>query len=110
MYDYVLLKNTLIVTAPCDECDIISAELTELLQCLREVNTLGKPFSIKTGDLFDLIVHSLEIHRLYINGKFLCRLHVLIQPDSADLDDLTSEMDGQFIENGGLGAHCLIPF
>ena len=47
-------------------------------------------------------------HGAELDGLILCA-EVLVELDGADLDDLPAEMDREFIEYGGFGAHGLIP-
>ena len=46
----------------------------------------------------------------HIDGELLAGGHVVIELHRADLDDLSPEMDGELFEDGGVGAHGLIPF
>ena len=105
----VLLHDALVVAAPGDEGHIVAAPGAKLLHGVGKGDALGQTLLVKAGDFFHLVVHTAEVHGLDVHGKFLARLHVLRQLDGADLDDLSPEMDGELVENGGLGAHCLIP-
>ena len=44
-------------------------------------------------------MHLAEIDRLYVNGKLLSGSEIFIEPNSADLYDLSAEMNGEIIEN-----------
>ena len=109
MNNDVLFQNPLVVTAPGDKGHIFSAPGAETLQGLGEREAVGKALFVKTGYFLDLIVHAFEVDGLDINSKLLAGSHVLVELYRADFDYLPAEMDGELVEYGGLGAHCLIP-
>ena len=82
----------------------------QLFKRVGKGDAVRKALLVKAGDLFHLIMHALEIDRLDVYGKLLGGLHVLIQSYRAYFYDLPAQMYGEFVENGGFGAHSLIPF
>ncbi len=110
MDDYVLLHYAPIIASPCQESDIIAAELAEALHSVRKREAVGKTLFVKAGYFFHLIMHAPEIYGLYIYCKLFGRAHILIKLDGADLDYLTAKVYRQLIEDGGFGTHSLIPF
>ena len=107
--DDVLLQNTLVVAAPGQESHVLPAPGAKLLQRFGEGDTVGEPVLVKAGDLFDLVVHTPEVNGPDVDRKFLGGAHVPVQLHGADLDDFAAQVDGQLIENGGFGAHRLVP-
>ncbi len=98
--DNILLHDALIVTAPGDEADIVPAPGAKLLQRVGKGDTMRKAVFIKAGYFLHLIVHTLKINGLDINGKFLAGGHILVELDGADLYNFPAEMDGELVENG----------
>ena len=92
MNDDVLLHDALVVIAPGEEGDPLAAPGAELLKRLREGDAVGEPLLVEAGELFYFVVHALEVYGL-----------------GAYLDYLTPQVDWQPVENGGFGAHRLIP-
>ena len=110
MDDDVLLHDALIVAAPGEERDVVAAPGAELLERLAEADAVGQTLPVEAGELFHLVMHPLEIHRLDVDLKFVARRHIVVEPHCADLDDLPAQMDRQLVEDGGFGTHRLIPF
>ena len=106
----VLLHDSLVVTAPGDKGHIVAAPSAKLLQRIGKGDAVGKTLFIKAGDLLYLVMHAAKIHGLYVYREFFPGHHVLGKLDRADFNYFSAEADGQFIEDGGLGTHCLIPF
>lgn len=107
--DDVLLHDALVVIAPGEEGHAVPAPGAELRERLRKGHAVGEALLVEAGELLDLVVHALEVDGLDVYLKFLPGRHVLVEAHRAYLDDLAPEMDGQPVENGGLGAHRLIP-
>ena len=107
--DDVLLHDALVVIAPGEEGDPLAAPGAELLKRLREGDAVGEPLLVEAGELFYFVVHALEVYGLDVYLKFLARGHVLVEANGAYLDYLTPQVDWQLVENGGFGAHRLIP-
>ena len=110
MDDDILLHDPLVVAAPGEEGHILAAPGAERLERVGEGKTEGETFFVKSSDLFDFIVHTLEVHGLDVDRELLTQRHVRIEFDSADLDDLSAKMNRELVEDGGFGAHGLIPF
>ena len=110
MDDDVLLEDALIVAAPGEERHIVPAPGAKLRQRLRKAHAGGQALAVEAGELFDLVVHTLEVHGLDIDLKFFAGGHVLVELYRADLDDLAAQVNGQLVEYGGFGTHRLIPF
>ena len=110
MDNNILLHDPLVVAAPGEEGYILAAPGTKGLERVGEGQTVGKTLFVKAGDLFDLIVHTLEVHGLDVDRELLAQRHVGVEFDGADLDDLPTKMNGELVEDGGFGAHGLIPF
>ena len=110
MDDDVLLHDPSVVVAPCDEYGVLAAPLAEALEDHRESVTVAEPLLVDARQLFHFVVHAAEIDRLDIGLKLLGGVKILIQPYSADLDDLTGQMDREMVENGSVGIHSLVPF
>ena len=108
--DDVLLEDALIVAAPGEERHIVPAPGTKLRQRLRKAHAGGQALTVEASELFDLVVHTLEVHGLDIDLKFFAGGHVLVELHRADLDDLAAQVNGQLVEYGGFGTHRLIPF
>ena len=106
----ILLHDALVVAAPGDENRVIAAPFTEALERILKAVTEGEALLVKAGELLDLVVHTTEVHWLYVNSKLLRRTHIFVKLDGADLYDLTAELNGELVKYGGLGTHSLIPF
>ena len=98
-----------VVIAPGEEGNVLAAPLAELGESVLKGYAAGQPLGVEAGEFFHLIVHTLEIDGLHIRREFAGGPELIVQLHGADLDDLTPEVDGQLVENGGLGAHRLIP-
>ena len=109
--DDVLLEYALIVAAPCDERHVLAAaELVQLRQRVGKRDPVGKALLIEAGYLLDLVVHTLEVYGLYVDGQLFLRAHILVELHRAYLDYLPAQMYGELVEHGGFGTHRLIPF
>ena len=109
VYDDVLFHYALVVIAPGQEGHPVAAPLTEARERLREGHAVAEPLLVKARELFDLVVHTLEVDRLDVYLELLAGGHVIIEPDGAYLYDLAAQVYGKPVEHGGLGAHRLIP-
>ena len=107
--DDVLFHDAAVVAAPGQKGDVLAAPGAKGVHRVGEGESLRQTFFIKTGELFHLVVHTLEVGRLDIDREFLAQCHVVVQLDGADLDDLTAQMDRQLVEYGRFGAHGLVP-
>ena len=108
-YD-VLLHDALVVIAPGVEGAVLAAEFPEAREGLLEAAGVREPGVVDPRELLDLVVHLLEIHGLDVDLELLAGGPVVIQADGADLDDLAAQMDREPVEDGGFGAHRLVPF
>ena len=95
MDDDVLLHDAAVVAAPRQEGDVVAAPGAEALHRVGEGQALCQTLLVKAGELFDLVVHTLEIDRLDVDGEFFAQRHVVVELDSADLDDLAAKMDSR---------------
>ena len=101
MNNDVLLHDAAIIAAPCEKSHILTAPLLKLLKCVGEAVTESEALLVEAGELFHLIVHTLEINGLNIYRKLLGRLHVLREFNCADLNNFAPELYRELVEYGG---------
>ena len=107
--DDVLLHDPPVVIAPGDEHRILAAPLAEALEHGGKHIAAAEPFLVNAGQLFHLIMHAAEVDGPHVGLKFFRGAEIIVELHRADLDDLAAQMDRKTVENGSVGAHCLVP-
>ena len=100
----VLLEHRHIIQTPLGKLGIGAAPLHEAAEALKDGFALVEVLLRQTGDFGDVVLQAAEDAGTQVDGEGIQHIGVLVDLDSADLNDLAPErlLDAMVIEGKGL--------